>query len=258
VSFAVPAEGYDRFMGRYLPSLGPQLADIAGVREGMTVLDVGCGPGGLTRELAERVGAERVAAIDPSRAFVAACRERVPGADVREGSAEELPFEDGSFDAVLSSLVIHFMSDPAAGCREMARVARPGGVVAACVWDLRGGGMTMLKTFWEAARSLEPATSGEDTRVGGREGEIAELFAAAGMEDVEGGDITATASYEGFDDWWEPFTLGVGPAGGHVAKLDDERRAALREACRERLGKGDEPFELDARAWYARGRAPSA
>ena len=115
--FVSPAEHYDRFMGRYTVPLARALADEVGVGEGMRVLDVGCGPGGLTSELAGRVGAENVAAIDPAEQFVAACRERNPGADVRQGVAEELPWEDDVFDAALSCLVIAFMRDPDAGMR---------------------------------------------------------------------------------------------------------------------------------------------
>src|SRR3954469_23976558 len=123
-------------MGRYTSSLAPAFADAAGVAGGMRGLDVGCGPGGLTRELARRVGPERVAAIDPAPQFAAACRERHPGADVREGGAEALPWDDGAFDAALSQLVIAFMRDPDQGVREMARVTRDGGTVAVCMWDL--------------------------------------------------------------------------------------------------------------------------
>src|SRR5215207_9495767 len=142
-------------MGRYAPTLAAALADVAGVAPGMRVLDVGCGPGGLTRELATRVGAPRVAAIDPAPQFVAACRERNPGADVREGAAEELPWADGDFDAALSSLVLGFMRDADQGVREMARVTRPGGTVAACMWDTTAGGMTMLRIYWSAARTVD-------------------------------------------------------------------------------------------------------
>src|SRR3954469_24950046 len=153
-------------MGRYLPTLAPAFADAAGVRAGMRVLDVGCGPGGLTRELVERTGAERVAAIDPSPQFAAACRERFPGADVRDGGAEQLPWEDGTFGAALASLVIALTGDPDAGAREMARVTRPGGTVALCMWDVPGGGMTMLSTFWAAAKAVDPDAAGENVRAG--------------------------------------------------------------------------------------------
>jgi SAM-dependent methyltransferase len=253
VEFTAPAEHYDRFMGRYLPTLAPAFADAAGARAGMRMLDVGCGPGGLTRELVERTGAERVAAIDPSPQFAAACRERFPGADVRDGAAEALPWEDDAFDTALSSLVIAFMRDADAGVREMARVTRPGGTVALCMWDIAGGGMTMLSTFWSAVRRVDPDAQGERLRAGIKEGDIAERLARAGLRDVEEGVVTARADYADFDDFWDPFELAVGPAGAYLAQLDDERRAVVREECRRALGEPDGPFSLDARAWFARG-----
>ena len=251
VQFAAPAEHYDRFMGRYAPTLAAALADIADLTPGARVLDVGCGPGGLTRELAARVGAESVAAIDPAPQFVRACRERNPGADVREGVAEALPWADGEFDAALSSLVIGFMRDPDAGVGEMARVTRAGGTVAACMWDTTAGGMTMLRIFWTAVRGVDAGASGERTMAGTAEGDIAERFERAGLEQVVGGALTARAEYAGFDDFWEPFTFAVGPAGQHLSSLSGEQQTAVREACRAALPDG--PFSLDARAWYARG-----
>jgi SAM-dependent methyltransferase len=253
VEFTAAAEHYDRFMGRYVPTLAAGLADGAGVRAGMHVLDVGCGPGGLTAELAARVGADHVAAVDPAEQFVAACAERHPGADVRVAVAEELPFADDAFDAALSSLVIAFMRDAAAGVGEMARVTKPGGVVAACMWDLPGGGMTMLATFWRAARAVDPGVKGEEARAGVRDGEIAGLLRGAGLVDVEAGTLTTSADYDDFDDFWEPFTFAVGPAGQYLAKLGDEQREAVRVDCRRQLGEPDGPFSLDARAWFARG-----
>lgn len=250
-AFVVPADGYDRLMGRYLPALGPAFVDRAGVKPDMRVLDVGCGPGGLTRELAARVGADAVAAIDPSPPFVAACRERNPGVDVRHGFAEQLPFDDGSFDATVSSLVVGFMSDPDAGAREMVRATKPGGVIAACFWARTG--MPTLETFWTAAASLDPAHSGQIRRLGSGDGEIAALLRGAGVEDVEQGELFASAEYDGFDDWWRPFELGVGPVGAYLQSLDQPQQAALRAAARDRLGKPQGSFRLDARAWFANG-----
>ncbi len=256
MQFSAPAEHYDRFMGRYVPALAVALADAAEVASGMRVLDVGCGPGGLTAELAARVGAEQVAAIDPAEQFAEACRARNPGADVRVGVAEELPWGDGEFDAALASLVVAFMRDARAGVGEMARVTRPGGVVAACMWDVPGGGMTMLSTFWRAVRKLQPATEGEERRVGFHEGEIAELLTGAGLEDVRDGTLETSAHYEDFDDFWQPFTFAVGPAGEHLRAMPSEQQDAVREHCRELLGDPAGPFDLTARAWYARGTVP--
>jgi SAM-dependent methyltransferase len=254
MQFGAPAEAYDRFMGRYTPSLAVALADAAGIAPGMRVVDVGCGPGGLASELASRVTADKVAAIDPAPQFAAACRARIPAADVREGAAEKLPWDDNTFDAALSSLVIGFMEDASAGVREMARVTRPGGVVAACMWDIAEGGMTMLVTFWEAAQRIIPTAPGERGLAGTARGQIAGLFRDAGLHDVIDATISAHADYAGFDDFWEPFTYAVGPAGQYLSSLAPDQQTAVREALRERLPEG--PFGLDARAWFARGTVP--
>jgi len=252
VAFDVPANAYARFMGRYADPLAPQLADLAGIRLGQRVLDVGCGPGALTAVLVERLGADSVEAIDPSRPFVDAVRERLPGVEVRQGSAEQLPYDDGSFDATLAQLVVHFMTDPVAGLREMARVTRLGGVVAACVWD-HGGGRGPLSPFWEVIRELRPGARGEATGAGARDGHLAELAADAGVRDVEPGELTVRVPYRDFEDWWTPYTMGVGPAGDWVAGLEPGERERVRTACAEHLPDG--PFEISATAWVVTGRA---
>src|ERR1700722_16616154 len=140
-------------MGRYSEPLAVQFADLARVGHGQRVLDVGCGPGALTAELVRRTGADAVSAVEPSASFVAAVAERLPGVDVRRSAAEQLPFPADAFDAALAQLVVHFMADPVAGLREMSRVPRPGGVVAACVWD-HAGERGPLTPFWSAGREL--------------------------------------------------------------------------------------------------------
>ena len=252
MSFAVAADAYDRFMGRYSVPLAAPFMEFAGVASERQVLDVGCGPGALTAELVERLGPSAVTAVDPSESFVAAARERFPEVTVRRASAEELPFESGSFDAALAQLVVHFMQQPVAGLREMARVTRQGGVVAACVWD-HAGGKGPLSPFWEAAREISSEVADESELPGTREHQLGELFRAAGLSDVEEGAVSVDVEHETFEDWWEPYTLGVGPAGGYVAGLDPESLDQLRERCRDRLPKP--PFVLSARAWAARGRA---
>ena len=245
------AEAYDRFMGRYSEPLAPKLVEFAGISGG-TVVDVGCGPGALTAELVTLLGPGSVSAVDPSEPFVAAASERHPDVTVRQASAEELPFETDAFDAALAQLVVHFMTDPVAGLREMSRVTRPGGAVAACVWD-HGGSKGPLSLFWEIVRDLNAEADDESRLPGAREGHLAELFLAAGLEDVEDSTLTIEVEHATFEDWWDPFTLGVGPAGAHVARLGPEDRELLRESCRERLP--EPPFVLTAVAWAARGRA---
>jgi SAM-dependent methyltransferase len=252
VSFFVAADAYDRFMGRYSRLLSPQMADFAGITPGQRVLDVGCGPGALTTELVDRLGSESVTAVDPSEPFVAAARERHPGVDVRRASAEQLPFADGAFDATLAQLVVHFMADPVAGLAEMRRVTRPGGRVVACVWD-HAGGKGPLGAFWAAARELDPAVHDEGNLPGAREGHLAELFSDAGLTDVRSRSLIVELEHPSFDDWWQPFTAGVGPAGAYVATLDSAAQQALRERCRALLPS--EPFRLTAVAWAALGDA---
>ena len=253
MTFAVAADSYDRFMGRYSVLLAPQLAAFAGVAAGQRVLDVGCGPGALTTELVRLLGPDKVTAVDPSEPFVAAARERHPGVRVEQAAAEELPFADDSFDAALAQLVVHFMADPVAGLREMARVTRGGGVVAACVWD-HGGGQGPLSPFWDAAHQLDADVMDESALAGARAGHLTELFEAAGLREVEETSHSVSVEHPTFEDWWEPFTLGVGPAGAYAAGLDPERQAELRELCREQFP--EPPFVLTASAWAARGLVP--
>lgn len=252
MSFEVAADAYDRFMGRYSTQLSPQLADFGKVDAGQRVLDVGCGPGALTTELVSRVGAEAVAAVDPSEAFVAAARERHPGVDVQRSAAERLPHPTGVFDATLAQLVVHFMTDPVAGLREMARVTRPGGVVAASVWD-HAGDRTPLAVFWQAARELDPEVLDESNLAGARKGHLVELLEEAALSQVKETTFAASREYGSFDEWWEPFTLGVGPAGTHANSLDEQARADLRERCRQLLP--EPPFTVSAVAWGARGQS---
>lgn len=252
MTFDVAAESYDRFMGRYSRLLSAAMADLADLRVGQRVLDVGCGPGALTSELADRLGGGSVTAVDPSEPFVAAARARHPGVEVLRASAESLPFRDGSFDAVLAQLVVHFMADPVAGLTEMARVARPGGVVVACVWD-HAGGQGPLGAFWRAAHAMDPDIVDESAMAGARQGHLVELFGTAGLRDVAEFTLVANVEHATFEEWWEPFTLGVGPAGAFVASLTPDRRAELRERLRAMLPAGR--FVIAAHAWAARGLA---
>jgi SAM-dependent methyltransferase len=250
VTFNVAAEKYDRFMGRYSTPLATLFAEFAGVEAGQRVVDVGSGPGALTTELVRLAGTGAVTAADPSEPLLAAARERHPGVSVRRASAEELPFADDEFDAALAQLVVHLMNEPVSGLREMSRVTRTGGVVAACVWD-HAGDQGPLQAFWEAAHELDPDVADESQLPGTREGHLAELFDEAGLHDVEDAALTVRVEHPSFEDWWEPFTLGVGPAGSHAASLDPRRQAELRERCRGLLPHA--PFVQAGVAWAARG-----
>lgn len=252
--FAVAAEGYDRLMGRYLPTLGVAFADAAEVRAGQRAVDVGCGPGGLTLELVRRLGAENVAAIDPSPPFVAACRERCPGVDVRHGAAEDLPWPDDSVDVTLGSLISGFLRDPAAAAGEMRRVTRPGGSVGLCFWELEQ--MPLITTFWQAVFSVDPTAHGEDELFGRRSGQLSGLLTEGGLHDVVETSLVATATYADTDDWWSSFTGGAGPVGAQYTRMSEDQRAAVRSSGEEILGHPSGPFTLTARTWCAVGRVP--
>jgi SAM-dependent methyltransferase len=255
-TFRAPAEAYDRFVGRYSRDLAQALIDAAGVAPGDRALDVGCGPGALASELAARLGAESVAAVDPSSGFADACRSRLPGVDVRSASAEALPFPDATFDRTLAQLVVNFMTDPPAGVAEMRRVTRSGGTVAAAVWDYAGE-MTLLRRFWDAAVALDSSAAEHDE---GRSmpyctpDELSDLW--SGLDGVRVEPVRVSAGYDDFEDLWQPLELGVGPAGAYTASLPPERRAALKAELRHRLDAGEKPFRLTARAWIATGAVP--
>jgi SAM-dependent methyltransferase len=252
VSFAVGANAYNRFMGRYSAPLAPAFADFASVVEGFRVLDVGCGPGALTDELVKHVGSGTVVAVDPSETFVRAVQGRNPTIDVQLATAERLPFKDSTFNVTLAQLVVHFMKDPLVGLREMARVTCPGGAVAACVWDHDGGGGP-LSLFWAAVRELDSGVEGEAHLAGAREGHLGQLFRQAGLTSIGETSLSIAVSHPSFEDWWEPFMFGVGPAGSYVAALDAPSQVRLRDRCRDMLPSA--PFTMTARAWAARGLA---
>lgn len=246
MGFEVTAEAYDRFMGRFSTPLARLFVPEAGIEPGMRTLDVGSGPGALTGELVGVVGADHVTAVDPMPAFVAALAERHPGVTTHVAPAEQLPLEDGSVDAALAGLVVPFMSDPIAGLREMARVTRTGGTVAATVWQ-HASGTSPLTPFWDGVRDVDPAADNESVAAGTREGHLAELFEEAGLSGGTTTVLTVTITFERFEDWWEPFTYGVGPAGAFIASQPPDRVAAVRAACAARLGP--EPFSVAGSAW---------
>ncbi len=244
------AAAYDAFMGRYSGPLAPLFADLAELTNRQEVLDVGCGTGMLTGELVRRLGTDAVTACDPSAPFVASIEERFPGVDVLQAPAEQLPFDAGRFDAALAQLVVHFMTDPVAGLNEMQRVTKPGGVVAVCVWD-HAGGNGPLSAFWRGTHTLDPDAPDESQLAGARGGHLTELMTSAGLRAISEHTLAVEVEHPTFEEWWEPFTRGVGPAGAYVGTLSSDERARLREICRAELGDG--PFIVRAAAWAARG-----
>ena len=246
---------YDRHVGRYGAELAAGLIDLAGVRPGDRVLDVGCGTGQLTAALAVAVGGEGVAAVDPNEKVLAACRSRVPDADVRVASAEALPFGGDEFDAVLAQLVVNLVEDPPAAVREMARVARPGAVVAACFWDDEE--MPLLRSYWDAVRSVVPealANVNEQAQVGLGDIEVLRgWWGGAGLRDISLGEFEVAAGYEDFDDLWFSFEAGVGHSGAVYLSLDREQQQEVRVDAHRRLGAPEGPFRLSAKVRTVRG-----
>ena len=239
-------DAYDRFMGEWSAPLAGEFLTWLDLPASARVLDVGCGPGALT--------AAAVAACDPSEVFVTEARRRHPDVDVHQATAEALPWDDAGFDAALAQLVVHFMSDPVTGLREMARVCRPGGVVAASVWDHADEGGP-LSGYWAAVRELDPDADDEADMAGAREGDLVRLATQAGLTEVTGGVLSVRRTFPTFEDWWTPYTLGVGPAGAYVQRLDDAGRERLKARCAEMFPT--EPFEIRASAWAVRGLSPS-
>jgi SAM-dependent methyltransferase len=243
--FNVSDKSYDNFMGRYSMRLAPLFADFAGIEAGERVLDVGAGTGALTANLIRR-GAE-AAAADPSPPFVAALRERFPDIGVHEAPAEELPWPDESFDAALAQLVLSFMRDAPAGIAEMRRVVRPGGVVAACMWDREG--MDMLAAVSRTQQALDPSRPGSEQQTNYRSrAEIESLFG----DGVEIELLEVEAAYTGIDEFWNALADGAGPAGAWAASLDDAQRVQAREEISRQVGDPVGPFTLVGRAWAAK------
>jgi SAM-dependent methyltransferase len=255
------AQAYERFMGRWSRQLAPLLVRFAGTRDGEDVLDIGAGTGALAAAVAAAAPKSRVVGIDPSAPYVGLAQGRHGGPLIRfeAGDAQQLRFPDAAFDRTLSLLAVNFIPDPAKAVGEMKRVTRPGGTVAAAVWDY-GEGMEMLRVFWDEAVALEPGSDARDERHMRfcRRGELGGLWRGGGLKDVNEEGLTIETRFSSFDDYWAPFLAKQGPAGAYVASLAETDRTALRTRIRKRLlGDGpDRPFALKARAWTVRGVVP--
>ena len=252
------SEAYERFMGRWSRQLAPALIKFASVQPKHAVLDVGSGTGALSAAVVETVPTARVIGVDPSEAYVKFATGKVTGANLKfaVGDAQKLEFPDATFDRTLALLVMNFIPDHTKALREMARVTRPGGVVAAAVWDY-GEGMEMLRIFWDEALALNPQIDSRDERHMPlcRAGQLAALWRANGLDQVDEQPISINQPFASFDDYWAPFLGGQGPAGAYVRSLPEEGRQALAARLRSRLagGRDDRSFTLRARAWAVRG-----
>jgi SAM-dependent methyltransferase len=254
-------DAYDVFMGRWSRRLAPLLVQFAGVTDRDDVLDVGCGTGSLTAAVAATAPSSRICAIDRSEPYVAVARAHHESPRVRfeVGDAQQLPLEDASFDRTLSLLILNFIPDPGKALNEMIRVTRPGGTVAAAVWDY-GQGMEMLRVFWDEAITLTPGADAEDERHMplSRRGELSTFWRAHDLQNVFETPLTIETPFSSFENYWSPFLQRQGPAGAHVAALSasDREQLALRLRRRVLGDRSDGPITLRARAWAVRGDVP--
>jgi SAM-dependent methyltransferase len=254
-------EAYERFMGRWSRYLAPHLVRFAGVVNGDIVLDIGSGTGALASAVAAAAPASRIVCIDRSLQYVAFARARCPAAFRFEvADAQQLGLADRAVDRALSLLILNFLPDPSKALNEMMRVTRPGGTVAAAVWDY-GQGMEMLRVFWDEAVALARDIDPKDERHMAlcRAGELSELWREHRLQDVFEEPLAIQTRFSSFDDYWLPFLGGQGPAGAYVAALSPGDREQLRRRLRRRLlGDGpDGPIVLSARGWAVRGVVPS-
>jgi SAM-dependent methyltransferase len=254
------ASSYDKYMGRWSAKLAPLFARFAGVPDGDRVLDVGCGTGSLVQALADLNRRSELVGIDPTPGFIMYARQRFTDPRITFAQAFELPYAESSFDHALSMLVFHLIPTPDKAAKEMRRVTKPGGILAACTWD-GAGGMELSSVFWSEAIRLDLAAEerAERSTHCNLEGQLAKLWKTTGVDDVEETAIDIRMDFTSFDDYWLPYLGGVGPTGVYVAGLADDQRRALRERLRDRLlgGRSDAAFSLTARARAVRGRVPN-
>ena len=255
------ADAYERFIGRWSRVLAPNFVRwLAAPLQGQW-LDVGCGTGSLSEAIVANAFPKSVVGIDPSSAFVAhaATALRDPRVSFRVGNAMGLEFPTASFDVAGALLVLNFVPDPNAAGAEMRRVVKSGGRVGACVWDYAGE-MRMLRTFWDAAVELDPAAAqlDEGPRFAiARPDVLRACFLGAGLQQVEVLPLGVDMGFTDFDDYWQPFLGGQGPAGAYAMSLSNEKRDALAERIRAKLTpEADGSIRLVSRAWAAKGTVP--
>lgn len=251
---------YETYMGRWSRHVARRFLDWLDAPSDLDWVDVGCGTGALTAAILERCQPRSVHGVDPTADLVDHARSTIDDPRVRldVAGADALPRDDGSADIVTSALAYNFFADRPRALAEMRRVVTPGGTVSLYVWDYPGGGMGFISAFWRAAVALDARAEAlaEDRRFPfcTQDALVAE-FASAGLQDVVADSIEVPTSFDDFEAFWQPFTLGAGPAPGYLSILDEDGQSALKERLSHELGAGDGPVELPARAWAIRGRS---
>lgn len=249
---------YEQYVGRWSRQVAPLFLHWLGAPVGRRWLDVGCGTGALSAAILDKCAPLSVAGIDSSEGFLDSARRQLTGrATLYQGSATAIPLGNASVDLVVSGLVLNFISDQAAALAEMARVAAKGGIIGAYVWDYAGK-MELMRFFWDAAVELDPSAKQLDEGVLFplcRPDALTRLFASAGLEQIEVTAIDIATPFPGFEDYWQPFLGGQGPAPAYAMSLDEAARVRLRERLRERIPVfPDGSISMVARAWAVRAR----
>jgi SAM-dependent methyltransferase len=249
---------YEPYVGRWSRLVAAELVRWLGLPAGLRWLDVGCGTGALAATVVAHAQPAGVVGVDSSAEYVSYARGHVTDARARfeVADATALPFASGELDVAVSGLVLNFVPQPAEAAAELARVTRPGGTVAAYVWDYAGE-MQLIRHFWDAAVALDPAAAPLDEAALFplcNPAALRSLFESGGLSTVDTRAIDVPTRFSDFDDYWTPFLGGQGPAPGYAMSLPEERRAALRERIRSRLPTAaDGSIPLIARAWAVRG-----
>jgi SAM-dependent methyltransferase len=247
---------YEQYVGRWSRQVAPPFLSWLGIPAGRKWLDVGCGTGALCAAIVDRCAPASVIGVEPSEGFLKTAAENLSNrAALHQGSATSIPLGDASVDVVVSGLVLNFVPDQRAALAEMVRVTDEGGTIAAYVWDYAGK-MQLMRYFWDAAVELDPgaATLDEGPRFPlCRPDALKKLFDGAGLKGVEVDPIDIPTAFANFDDYWQPFLGGQGPAPAYAMSLDDTARARLRDCIRERLpAAANGSISLIARVWAAR------
>jgi SAM-dependent methyltransferase len=257
------ADQYELLMGRWSRRLAPKFLAFSGIADGEEVVDVGCGTGSLTFAIPEAANVKRIDGIDFSAVYAerAAALNKDPRIVISQGDACDMPFADKTYDRALSLLVLHHIPDAPKAISEMCRVVRPGGVVAACVWDTYGG-FPLFRMFWDTVAAVDPTA--EKARNGGyfrplaQAGELTEAFEAAGLEDVSEDTLLIRLDFQNFEDFWTPIAAGEGPHGAYLMAHARDQQQRLKQAvgAAYESGRPDGPRSFYGVALACRGRVP--